>query len=432
MADSAVSGSPAPAPAPAPPPAKDRVSALAAFLRPLRGRRFRLLVAGQTLSTFGDFLFIVAFPFLVFAGRVGVGGLGVVLTLLGISRLVATPVGGMLADRWHPRVTMITADLGRAAVLIWLADTIGAGKVPLWQFGIVALVLGALEGLFIPAYRAITPAVLPEEHVRAGYSVGEALNVAAAIAGQLVAGLALTAFGPATVISIDVGTFAVSAVTLAAMGGSRAWRQAGAGRAAGEAEPAAMTLRGFIIRSRLFLVILVMTGMVSVTAAGLFAVGLPVLAKESFPRGAEVYGMLLVAIAIGRLAGSLAAGVLIGTRKRGLIALALLVVHGAVLAAVPVLGGLPALLPALAILGLADGTLAVVVVTLTQQLAPPEILGRAMGALTLVQTGSFPVSVALAGLLVGSLGVTTVFVAGGVGVLVVALLGSTQRVVRDA
>jgi MFS family permease len=268
--------------------------------------------------------------------------------------------------------------------------------------------------------------------VRAGYSVGEALNVAAAIAGQLVAGLALTAFGPATVINIDVGTFAVSAVTLAAMGGSRAWRQAGAGPAAGEAKSAAMTLRGFIIRSRLFLVILVMTGMVSVTAAGLFAVGLPVLAKQSFPRGAEVYGMLLVAIAIGRLAGSLAAGVLIGTRKRGLIALALLVVHGAVLAAVPVLGGLPALLPALAILGLADGTLAVVVVTLTQQLAPPEILGRAMGALTLVQTGSFPVSVALAGLLVGSFGVTTVFVAGGVGVLVVALLGSTQRVVRDA
>jgi DHA3 family tetracycline resistance protein-like MFS transporter len=428
MANSTVSGSPAPVPA----QDKARASALAAFILPLRGHGFRLLVTGQTLSTFGDFLFIVAFPFLVFAGKVGIGGLGVVLTLLGITRLVATPLGGMLADRWHPRVTMLAADVGRAAVLIWLAGTIAAGAVPLWQFGIVALVLGALEGLFIPAYRAITPRVLPEAHVRAGYSVGEALNVAAAIAGQLAAGVALTAFGPATLIRIDVATFAMSAVTLLAMGGGRARGEAGP-PSAGAREPGpALTLRGFVMRSRLFLVILVMTGMVSLTAAGLFAVGLPVLVRQSFPRGAEIYGILLVAIAVGRLVGSMVAGVLIGTRRRGLIALALLVVHGAVLAAVPVLGGLPALLPALAILGLADGTLAIVVVTLTQQLAPPEILGRSMGALTLVQTGSFPVSVALAGLFVGSFGVTTAFVAGGIGVLAVALLGCTQRVIRDA
>jgi MFS transporter, DHA3 family, tetracycline resistance protein len=424
MADSAISGSPAPAPA----GAGGRPSAIAAFLRPLRGRGFRLLVAGQTLSTFGDFLFIVAFPFLVFAGKVGVSGLGLVLTLLGIARLVATPLGGILADRWHPRVTMLAADIARGAVLVWLADTIRSGRVPLWEFGVVALVIGALEGLFIPAYRAITPAVLPEAHVRAGYSVGEALNVAAAIAGQLVAGVALAAFGPAAVINIDVGTFAASAVTLVAMGGSRA----ALGRPPdGEAGAATVTLRGFIVRSRLFLIILLMTGMVSVTAAGLFAVGLPVLARQHFSRGAEIYGFLLVAIAIGRLAGSMAAGVLIGTRRRGLIALILLVVHGSVLAAVPILGGLPALLPALAILGLADGTLAVVVVTLTQQLTPPEILGRSMGALTLVQTGSFPVSVALAGLLVSSFGVAAVFVAGGAGVLVIALLGFTQQVVRD-
>jgi len=423
-----------------PAPAQERTRALApaGLLHPLRVPAFRLLVTGQTLSTFGDLLFLVVFPFLVLAGRAGVGGLGVVMTILGISRLAASPLGGLLADRWHPRLTMLGADIGRAVTLAWLAVTLHNGAVALWQFAIVAVVLGALEGMFLPAYRAITPAVLPEKDVPAGYSVGEALNITAVIAGQLTAGVVLTQLGSVAVVGIDVATFGASAVSLLAMGSSlamgngRAQLRAPAKHGHGAARPARTSLRAFAMSSRLFVVILLMTGMVSVTAAGLFAVGLPTFAKERFTGAAEVYGIFLVGISVGRLVGSLAAGALVGARKRGLLALGLLLVHGAALALLPSIGGLPALVPTLTALGLADGTLAVVVVTLTQRLAPPDVLGGAMGALTLVQTGSYPVSVALAGYAVATFGVRAAFVAGGIGVLAVALFGFTQRVVRDA
>ncbi|MGE5286592.1 MAG: MFS transporter [Micromonosporaceae bacterium] len=430
MAEPTVSGSRAAAATLASAPAEARVSALAAFLSPLRERNFRLLVLGQSQSTFGDFLFVVAFPFLLLEGGAGVRGLGLVFALLGIARLAGTPIGGILADRWHPRVTMLAADIGRAAALLWLASSVGKGPVPLWQFGIVGVVIGAFEGPFIPAYRAITPALLPKEQLPAGNSVGQTANVAAAIGGQLVAGLAVTTLGAASVLRIDVATFAVSAVTLLAMRPHRT--RPGTGPKDGQVRPGGVSFPSFVLRSRLILVILLMTAMVSITAAGLFAVGLPVFAKQRFPAAAEVYGMLLVASAIGRLGGSMAAGVLIGGRNRGLIALAVLVVHGAVLMTLPGLGGLPALLPALAILGLADGTLSVVVVTLMQQLAPREILGRVMALLALVQTSSFPVSVALAGLFVSLWGVETAFVMGGLGVLAVALFGFAQSVVRES
>jgi MFS transporter, DHA3 family, tetracycline resistance protein len=443
MAAPRVSGSRAPAVTLASAGAEARVSALAAFLRPLHERNFRLLVLGQSQSTFGDFLFVVAFPFLLLEGGVGPKGLGLVFTLLGAARLAGTPIGGILADRWHPRVTMIAADLGRAAALLWLASSVERGAVPLWQFGIVGVVLGAFEGPFIPAYRAITPALLPKDQLRAGNSVGQTANVAAAITGQLVAGVAVATLGAASVLRIDVVTFAVSAVTLLAMtpsqaepgraerGGAQA-RQAGVVTAPITQARASVSFRSFVLHSRLVLVILLMTAMVSITAAGLFAVGLPIFAKQRFPNAAEMYGVLLVATAIGRLGGSVAAGVLIGGRNRGLVALAVLVVHGAVLVALPGLGGLPSLLPALAILGLADGTLSVVVVTLMQQLTPREILGRVMALLALVQTSSFPVSVALAGLFVALWGVQSAFVLGGLGVLAVALFGFTQTVVREA
>jgi hypothetical protein len=177
---------------------------------------------------------------------------------------------------------------------------------------------------------------------------------------------------------------------------------------------------------------MLMTAMVSITAAGLFAVGLPVLAKQRFAAPAAVYGVLLVAMAVGRLVGSVAAGTFVGARQRGYKTLGLLFVHGAVLVTLPWLGGLGALLPALAVLGFADGTLLVIVVTVMQQLAPHEIRGRVMATMTFMQTGSFPISVALAGFAVGQWGLTPTFVAGGAGVLLVALLGAGQRVVRDA
>jgi hypothetical protein len=114
------------------------------------------------------------------------------------------------------------------------------------------------------------------------------------------------------------------------------------------------------------------------------------------------------------------------------VTLALLVVHGAVLTSLPALHHLGLLLPALTGLGFADGTLLVLVVTVIQQMVPRELLGRAMAAMAFVQTGSFPISVALAGFAVGRWGLTAAFTAGGVGVLAIAALGAGQKVVRDA
>jgi DHA3 family tetracycline resistance protein-like MFS transporter len=402
------------------------------LLRPLRRRDFGLLVLGQTASTFGDFLFIVAFPFLLLSGRAGVGGLGLVLTLLGVARLAGTPLGGVLADRWHPRVTMIVADVGRAVVLAWLAHSMATGSPSLTQFGVVGTTLGLLEGLFLPAYRAITPAVLPANELAAGNAAGESLNVVAAIAAQLVAGIALASLGAATLVAIDIATFAVSALTLLAITGRPREPRRPVEGDPSVLRPSSSGFRAFALSSRLFAVILLMTGVVSITAAGLFAVGLPVLADRRFNAAAEIYGVLLVGLAVGRLAGSVAAGAFVGAHRRGYKTLVLLAVHGTVLAALPGLHGLGLLLPVLAILGFADGTLLVIVITVVQQLAPREMLGRVMALMTFVQTGSFPISVALAGFAVGHWGLVRSFLAGGLGVLLVALLGVTQRVVRDA
>lgn len=406
---------------------------LRSLLRPLHSRNYRLLVLGQTFSTFGDLMFLVAFPYMVLWTGAGVGGLGLTLTLLGVARLVASPIGGLLADRLHPRIAMLITDIGRAAVLGLLTVAYANTQVPLWQLAVAGVMLGGFEGVFLPAYRASVPALLPAKEIQGGNSVGEALNITAAIGGQLMAGLVVAKLGLTWVIGIDSATFALSGLTLLLMN-DRGQHDADAkDNDEHEAMPAsAATFRDFVRNSRLFQVVVSMSAMVTVTASGLFAVGLPVLAEERFPVGAEMLGYLLAAGAVGRLLGSLVAGALSELHGRGLMSLALLVVHGAVLVGLPAAHGLAVLLPFVALLGLADGTLSVLVMTILQKVAPPGTTGRVMAVFSFVRGGAYPASVAVTGAAIAQLGLTATFIVGGTCVLLVSIIGATQRTVRDA
>jgi MFS transporter, DHA3 family, tetracycline resistance protein len=406
------------------------------FRAPLRRRDFRLLTAGQSLSSFGDLMFTVALPFLLLSGGTlaGARDLAGVLTVLGIARLIGTPIGGVLADRWDPRRVMLVADGGRAIGVLLFVPWDGAARPQVWQLLAGALAVGVLEGIFLPAYRAITPMLVSDRELPAANSVGEAANVIAVIAGPLVAGIAVGTVGPAAVIGINAVTFALSAAILVAM---RRPVRAGEGAATadrpvpGEAAPGP-SLSRFVRRTPLFPAVLLMTAVLSLTAAAILSVALPVLAADRFSDGARAYGYLLGAHGVGLLAGTVAAGAVRWPERRGLVAVALLVLHGSGLVVLP---QVPGLLPAvliLALLGVVDGALGVLVLTLLQRLAPDTLRGRVMAAFTVVRTSTYPLAVALAGIVVTRADAPAMFLVAGAGVLVVAGLGVLLRPVREA
>ena len=66
-----------------------------------------------------------------------------------------------------------------------------------------------------------------------------------------------------------------------------------------------------------------------------------------------------------------------------------------------------------------------------QRWAPPAMLGRVWGLLTLASVGSFPVATFIAGLLVRRLGPAPVFPISGALLTLSLLYGLTQREFRD-
>jgi hypothetical protein len=101
--------------------------------------------------------------------------------------------------------------------------------------------------------------------------------------------------------------------------------------------------------------------------------------------------------------------------------MAAFLVMAVAIALVPFLGGLPGAAAAILVLGLTNGFGNVVFVTLLQRWSPAPLLGRVMSLVMLASLGSFPLSVALSGLLVRQFGPSPFFpVAAGLVLLSIA------------
>lgn len=181
--------------------------------------------------------------------------------------------------------------------------------------------------------------------------------------------------------------------------------------------------------SRLLQALLIVTVIANFTSAGAFEVALPSLAHLRF--GATGYGALVACYGGGAVIGTLAATRAGGLRRPAPIACFAFLISAAATCLVPFLGGLPGAAAAILVLGAGSGFGNIIMITLLQQWAPAALLGRIMGVVMLASMGTFPVSVALAGVLVRTLGPTPFFPVAGA-VLAVAILGAlTQREIRD-
>lgn len=403
-------------------------------LRPLRHRRFRLLVAGQLTSNVGDAFYAVALPWYVLAGHGGALLLGTVLAAYGIPRTALVAVGGHAADRWRPWTVMLVADVVRVVAVAGLAVVALDGPAHASLLVPVAAVLGAGEGLFLPGSFAIVAELLPGEQLQAGNSITSGGTQLATLLGPALGGVTVALVGAPVAFAVDAVTFAVSALTLAGIRVATAPGRPGGAHvtssAAGPGGPAA-TLRSVLRTERALQIMLAVTLAANLGSGGVGEVALPVLARDGFGTGASGYGGLIAAMGAGALLGTVVAAQARQARRPAIVASAAFAAQAVFLAVIPYLGGaLPAGL-ALAAFGAMNGFGNVVSVTAFQRWAPPTLLGRLMGLLLLASFGVFPISVLLGGYLVHSLGAAAFFPIAAATLLVPILAGLTQRAWRD-
>jgi MFS family permease len=262
---------------------------------PLANRNFQLLAAGQFTSTVGDYCYAVALPWLVLSAHGGPVLLGAVLACYGVPRTVLIPVGGVLADKIGPRAIMLTADAVRCLMVTALVVLATQRLATLGLLGPVAALLGAGEGLFVPASFTIMPTLLGSEQLAAGNALSSAMVQGGSLIGPVLGGGLVASAGPAPAFAVDAATFAVSALTLALIRAAAASPgpqpgDATAGAVNRSASPGAGPARpegiwSLLRRARLLQVIVVLSVAANFAYAGTFAVALPALAHARFGAG---------------------------------------------------------------------------------------------------------------------------------------------------
>ena len=407
-------------------------------LAPLRHRGYRLLVAGQVTSNVGDASYAVALPWFVLAGHGGTVLLGTVLAAYGIPRTALILAGGWASDRWRPQTVMLATDAVRIIAVSALAVIAAAGPPRAALLIPVAVVLGAGEGMFLPASFSVIPSLLPGDDLQAGNALASGGAQLASLAGPAIGGLLVALGSPSAAFGLDAVSFAVSAATLLAprraqassapLTGSVGFRQAG--DQAASAQGAGPSLRGLLRTERVLLVLIAFNLAANLGSAGLDGVALPALAHGPLHASAQGYGAILAGFAAGALLGTLGAGQ--GRPRRPVVTGSIAyLAEAAAIAATPFLGSVGWVIAAQAVFGICNGFGNTLTVTAFQRWAPARSLGRLNSLLLVTSFGVAPVSVLLAAWFGRALGPSSFFVFAAVTITVAVAAAMTQRSWRD-
>jgi MFS family permease len=191
-----------------------RARLVAAF--PLMANRpYRLLWVGQTVSSAGDALTLVAVVFAIL--RIGgtAADIGYVTAAATFTRVVFVLAGGVWADRLPRHLVMLTSDAVRAAVQSVLAILLLAGLAKVWELGLGAMIFGAAQAFFGPASTGLLAEIVPADQLQQGNALMSFAARTCAVGGPAAAGLLVAIFGPGLVFAVDAASFTASAASLA-------------------------------------------------------------------------------------------------------------------------------------------------------------------------------------------------------------------------
>jgi MFS family permease len=182
-----------------------------------RRREYRLLVAGQAISDLGSMITLVAIPVQTY----GITGSSVAVGLLGVAEFVPilalALVGGALADAFDRRRLVMLAEGGALVIVAGLVVNSLLPDPRLWVLYVAAALIAACTALRRPPLDALMPRLVERDELKAASALQWAVHNLAHMLGPALGGVLIATAGAAATYSVDLATFAVSLVALAAM-----------------------------------------------------------------------------------------------------------------------------------------------------------------------------------------------------------------------
>lgn len=398
---------------------------------PAAGRRraplFALLGA-NAVSMIGNNLTVVAIPWFVLETTGSAARTGIVAFATVLPTVIAAILGGALVDRVGNKRISVAADLMSAVTVAAIPLMHHTSGLDFWQL-LVLVFLGAL--LDTPGNTA-RMALVPELAEGSGISLeransaSQSIRSGSVLLGPPLAGLLILWLGASNVLWLDSVSFIISAAIVAT---SVPGVKSGVIVASRYFADVREGLQ-FIRRDRFLVTFLWIGAIANFAGAPLFAVVLPVYAKEVHGNPTDL-GIILGGIGLGSLIGAIVYG-WIGPRfSRRPLAIALSLISGFPIAALILTPPLWIAVAAMAVSGFGDGSVNPLMITAIQQRVPDALLGRVMGAMLACIVAAAPLGMLVFGWAIAPLGVEVVIAVICALLLLVTLLIAIAPAIRN-
>jgi MFS family permease len=375
------------------------------------GRFWRLWLA-NVLSNLGDGLYQFGFPLLALS----VTRSPILVSAVTVTLTLAWPIFGLQAgaivDRSDRRRVLVTVNGMRCVVLTALTASIVTDTLNLPVLYVAAAALGIGETLVDTALTSIVPALVPSERLHwANGRLVAGQTVSNEFVGPPLAG-ALIGMAAAAATAVGAALYGLAMACLGLLRGS--FRSMPADEGLPVASRATEGFR-FLWSHRLLRRLTIFTAAMNLWWAAYFGL-IALFAVDPGPMHLTPfgYGLLLIAMGAGGLAGSLAVPWFrrsLGARNTLLVDL----IGTALLLGVPTVTTAPAIIGiSVAAAGVGTGLWVVVVASIRQRLSPDHLLGRVYSASRLISWGVLPLGAFLGGAAAEVVGIRTVFGAGAV------------------
>lgn len=391
--------------------------------RALKHRNYRIFVSGQSISLVGTWIQQIALSWLVYRMTDSPLLLGMVGFSSQIATFILAPLAGVIADRHHRHRLLVLTQGAAMLQAFVLAGLVLTNHLQVWHIIGLSIILGSINAFDIPIRQAFTSELVNKpEDLSNALALNSSIVNAARLIGPSIGGLLIAVFGEGLCFLINAFSYIGVMTSLFLIRVPRRELKNGNKHLWQELKEGFQYTFGFMPMR----ILLLLLSLVSFVAGGV-QVLMPVFARDVFLGGSKMLGLLMGCTGLGAMIGAL----YLASRK-SIVGLGGVIMTACFLFGFGMLGFIfsPWLWLSLVMLVVCGfGTIVEMAAsnTVLQSMVEEDKRGRVMSFYTMAFMGMAPFGSLAAGALAHEWNVSSVFILGGIFVILGGMIFASQR-----
>jgi MFS family permease len=291
-------------------------------------RNFWLYSMGRLVSFVGTGVQDVALPLFIL-DLTGSGTLmGTFMIASMVPRLILYPVAGVIGDRLNRKWIMVWTDLGRGALILFLALLATRGVLTIPILFLAQLLISVMNALFGPATMAMIPDIVEDEELTKANSTLGGIDGLSMIVGPAMGGIIYGLGGIQTAFLVNGASFVASGISEIFIKYTQLTTELGTIRQVlGDLKEGL----SFVKNTRALFVLIMFALAINAVASPLFMVHVPYVLRVVIGFSPRDFGIIQASFMAGLLIGNIILGTLYAKRRiedllnRGLLVLAVMI-----------------------------------------------------------------------------------------------------------